>query len=312
MKKTICLLVLLILLTGIASAEEDADDVNKVMQNADQMSKHTSQQWMKGFIEMFEKVYRLFMSLSLPPALDTIYNGSVPEKLSSPYIFEMFKLADPMTGIGVDAQRDDWANATANFEQFKDQYKNLSKMVPQWKGYWDINLVNQLGKDLKNKNKSAVFQDLGKIGQGCGKCHENQMPQVWAKYYWRDFDTVNVSTPEGNLPFTDAMYKYLDIAGFSAIGVNIKEGRQQDAFNSFTMFQTMLLNFKQACNECHDTPRYYFVRDDVMANVTKMGDYIQAGKLGDAELIRQQLGETCIKCHIVHMPAQDMKDMIGK
>jgi hypothetical protein len=76
------------------------------------------------------------------------------------------------------------------------------------------------------------------------------MPLVWAKYYWKDFDTVKVSTPEGDMPFGPAMYKYLDIAGFAAMGSNIKEGKKDEANNSFKMFKFMLLNFKQACNEC--------------------------------------------------------------
>ncbi len=313
MKKVISVLVLLTLLTGIgiASAEVNMDSVNTNIQNAEQISQHAFQQGMKGFIDVFEQVYRLFMRLSLPPALDRIYNGSVPETPSSSYIPEMFKLADPFIGITTDVQQGDMKNATANFNQFKAQYQKVSKMVPQWQGYWDINLVNQLGNDLNNNKVQAVFQDVGKIGQGCAKCHANEMPQVWAKYYWRDFDTVNVSTPEGNLSWTDAMTKYLDGA-YSGIGSNIREGKQKDALNSSILFKSMMLNFKQACNDCHKTPRYYFVSDDVMANVTQMENDIQAGKLADAEMIRQQLGDNCFRCHVLHMPAQDMKDKMEK
>ncbi len=305
MKKTIYVLVLLMLLIGIASAE-----VN--IPNAEQISQKALQQGMKGFIHMFDRAYRLFMRLSLPPVLDSIYSGSTPETPGGSYIPEMFKLADPLIGITTDVQEGDMANATVNFNQFKAQYQKVSKMVPQWQGYWNINLVNKLGEDLNNNNISAVFQDIGKIGQGCSKCHGNEMPQVWAKYYWKDFNTVNVSTPEGNLSWTDAMTKYLD-AAYSGTGSNIREGKQQDALNSSLLFKSMMLSFKQACNDCHKTPRYYFVSDDVMANVTQMVNDTQDGKLADAEMIREQLGEDiCIRCHIVHMPEQDMKDKIEK
>ncbi len=313
MKKVISVLVLLTLLTGIgiASAEVNMDSVNTNIQNAEQISQHALQQGMRGFIDVFEQVYRLFMRQSLPPALDSFYKGSVPETPGSAYVFEMFKLADPMIGITTDVQQGDMNNATANFNQFKAQYQKVSKMVPQWQGYWDIKLVNQLGTDLDNKNVPAVFQDVEKISQGCAKCHGNEAPQVWAKYYWKDFDTVNVSTPEGNLSWNDAMTKYLDGA-YSGTGSNIREGKQQDAINSFNLFKSMMLNFKQACNDCHNTPRYYFVSDDVMAKVDQMGEDIQAGKLADAEIIRQQLGDTCFRCHVIHMPAQDMKDKMEK
>lgn len=310
MKKTIIVLFLLILLTGTTSASANTD--NKDIQNAEQISHQTFQQGMKGFIEMFENLYRLFMRISLPQSLDKFFNGSVPETPGNQYTGEMFKLADPMIGITTDVHEGDFANATANFNQFKAQYQNVSKMIPKWKGYWDINLVNQLGKDLNNKNVPAVFQDVAKIGQGCAKCHGNEMPQVWAKYYWKDFDTVNVSTPEGNLSWTDAMTKYLD-AGYSGIGSDIREGKQMDAINNSYLFESMMLNFKQACNDCHKTQRYYFVSDDVMANVTQMGNYIKDGNFADAELIREKLGaDVCIRCHIVHMPAQAMKDKMEK
>jgi cytochrome c556 len=306
MKKAICVLVLLTFLTGIGIASAEIN-----IPNAEQISQHALQQGMKGFIDMFEQVYRLFMRLSLPQSLDNIYNESTPETPSGSYIPEMFKMAEPMIGITTDVQEGDMTNATVNFNQFKAQYIKVSKMVPKWEGYWDIKLVNKLGADLKKNNVPAVFQDVGAIGQGCSKCHANEMPQVWAKYYWKDFDTVNVSTPEGNLSWTDAMTKYLDGA-YSGTGSNIREGKQQDALNSSMLFESMMLNFKQACNNCHKTPRYYFVSDDVMANVTQMKNDIQTGNLADAETIREQLGETCIKCHIIHMPAQDMKDKMEK
>jgi len=217
-----------------------------------------------------------------------------------------------MIGITTDVQEGDMTNATVNFKKFKAQYIKVSKMVPQWQGYWDINLVNKLGADLKKNNVTAVFQDVGAIGQGCSKCHSNEMPQVWAKYYWKDFDTVNVSTPEGNLSWTDAMTKYLDGA-YSGTGSNIREGKQQDALNSSILFESMMSNFKQACNNCHKTPRYYFVSDDVMANVTQMKNVIQAGNLANAETIREQLGEdVCFRCHVLHMPAQFMKAKMEK
>lgn len=295
------------LLTGTASAGANRNREDTDFQNAEQISEDAFQHGMNGFIEIFERAYRLFMGLSLPPALDKLYKGSVPETPSSTYIAEMFKLADPLVGIGVNVQEGDMANARANFTEFKAQYKTLSKMVPQWKGYWDINPVNQLESDLNNNNVPAIFIDIGKIGQICSKCHGNEMPQVWAKYYWNDFDTVNVSTPEGNLTWTDAMTKYLD-TGFSGIGLNIREGKQQDALNSSILFKTMMLNFKQACNDCHKTPRYYFVSDDDFSQIDEMQHDIETGNFSGAQNVQIQLGDACIRCHIIHVPAQAMKD----
>jgi hypothetical protein len=309
MKKiTICTLVLLIVLAGVASVEAKKVTVS----NAEQISQQAFQQGAKAFVSVFNQIYRLFMRLSLPHSLNSLYNGSTPETPSGSYIPEMFALAGGITGITTNVQEGDMKNATIDFNQFKAQYQKGSNMVPEWKGYWNINLVNKLGKDLNDSNISAVFADVGGIGQQCSNCHENEMPQVWAKYYWKDFDSVNVSTPEGNLTWTDAMTKYLD-GSFSGIGSDIMEGKQQNALNNSILFENMMQNFKQACNECHKTPRYYYVSDDVMTNITQMKTDIQNGDLSDAQAIQQQLGEeVCGRCHRLHMPAQDMKAKMGK
>jgi hypothetical protein len=284
-------LVLLVLLIGVAYAV-----------NTEQ---NTGQHSLNGF----ENLYRLFMRMSLPGSLDKFYAGSTPEVPGNELLGEMFTQAGAFEGIAVNLQEHDMANATASYNVFAGEYKNISEKVPEWQDYFDIATVNKLGNDLKANNVTASFQDIGTIGATCSKCHADHQPQVWAKYYWRNFDTVNVSTPGGNLTWPNAMFA---LAGsFDSIGVNAAEGKQIEANNSFNQFKALYTDTKQACNQCHDTPRYYYVSDDVFTKIDQMGENITAGNLQNAQKIQQELGIECYKCHVLHMPAQDMKDKMG-
>ena len=98
--------------------------------------------------------------------------------------------------------------------------------------------------------------------------------------------------------------KYL-VAGFDGIGINIKQGNQAGAQQSFELFTEMFNNTKQACGACHATERRYYVSDDIMGMINTLGQEIDAGNLTAAESIRQGIGaQSCYACHVLHMPAQ--------
>ncbi len=306
MKKMICVLILLMLLTGIGIASAEINTPN-----AEQISQHALQRGMSGLIQVFENFYQLFMRLSLPESLNKWFINQTPEVPgTSDWVQEMFIQAGAFEGIATNLQQGDMANATASYNAFATEYKKVSQKVPEWKGYFDLAAVDKLGDDLKANNTPSAFQDMGTIGATCSKCHGDHQPQVWAKYYWRDFDTVNVSTSQGNLSWTPAMFA---LAGaFDGMGANLAYGKQKEANDSFNQYVALYMDIKDACKNCHDTPRYYYVSDDVFAQINQLGQNITAGNLQNAQKIQQDLAIQCYKCHVLHMPAQDMKDKMEK
>lgn len=261
---------------------------------------------LQSLVNVFEDFYRLFMKFSLPQSLDKWFTNQTPEVPGNEWVGEMFAQAGAFEGIATNLQEGDMANATASYNAFASEYKNISQKVPEWQGYFDIATVDKLGDDLKANNTNASFQDIGTIGATCSKCHGDHQPQVWAKYYWRDFDTVNIS----GMPWHDGMFA---LAGaFDGIGVNAAEGKQNETNNSFNQFKALYTDTKQACNQCHDSPRFYYVSDDVFAKIDQMGQNITSGNLQNAQKIQNELGTQCYKCHVLHMPAQDMKDKMEK
>jgi cytochrome c556 len=298
MKKAISVLVLLILLTaGISYAQQ-----NNVINAANTAN--------GGVVKTFENLYKLFMNSSLPDSLDIYFQKQKPEVPGNEYLGEMFTEAGAFEGIVTNLKQGDMANATVSYNVFANEYKNTSMKIPEWKEYFDIKAVDKLGSDLNASNVSAAFKDIGTIGSSCGKCHADRQPQVWAKYYWRNFDTVNVSTSHGNLSWAPAMSALAE--AFDGIGANAAKGNQTETNKSFNHFKALYKDVKTACKNCHDTPRYYYVSKDVFTKIKQMGQNITAGNLQAAQANQQELGIQCYKCHVLHMPAQDMKDKMGK
>jgi len=292
-KVAVCVLVLLMLLVGVAYAEDE---------------EHAS---VKTAVKAIEKIYQLFLKMTLPSSLDQFYEGSVPEVPGNAYLGEMFKLGGMMEGIAVNMQEGDFTNAKNSFNAFSAQYNYVSKLVPEWKKYYDKKLVAQIGKDIDEYNVPKTFADLGKLGENvCAKCHRNSKPQVWVKYYWRDFRTVNISTPEGNMSWPEAKAKYV-ASSFDGATIFLAEGNRDAANRSVELFKSMYVtNVTNACSSCHTTPRYYFVSDDVIDLINQYEDNIKAGDLAGAQILQGQIGEQCMRCHITHEGQQRMKEMM--
>lgn len=241
----------------------------------------------------------------LPSSLDQYYQSQPPV-----YLISMFQLGEAMMGIGVNVQQGDMVNAKKSYDDFSKKFKDSSNMVPEWKKFYDQGTVEKIGASLDSGNVPAVFENIGKVGAACVKCHKEKMPQVWIRYNWNDFSKLTLKTPnpeEPVLPFPAAKIKYLAF-GFDGIGVNIKNNNQKGAKESFGLFKTMFDNLKGTCSSCHVSPRNYYASADIQAMIDTMGDKINSGNLTEAEGLRMGIGmESCYRCHVLHMPAQFAK-----
>lgn len=236
----------------------------------------------------------------LPKSLDQHYEyGPI-------YLYEMYELGESMVGITVNIQQNDMANATESFEVFAQEYENSSTMVPEWRGYYKPNDVKKMGDALDARNIPGVFEAMEEVGETCARCHVDTMSDVYNKYYWNDFRNVEIDTLEGPKPWVEAKMKYL-LTGFDGIGINIKQSNQSNAERSFNLFKSMFDNMAEACGSCHDSEPRYYISDDIQTMIDDMGSNITAGNLSNAEIIRHDIGDSCHRCHIIHIPPQYAK-----
>jgi len=242
---------------------------------------------------------------SLPPSLDRYYKSVPPE-----YLIKMFELGESFVGISAKVLQGDMANAKKSFSAFSQNYKNSAGMVPEWKRYYNMDAVEKIGSSLDAGNIPAVFEAVGEVGATCTSCHIENMPPVWNRYNWKDFGTMTMDTPnpaEPKLPWAAAKMKYL-VVGYDGIGVNIKNGNQSGAQQSFMLFTTMFDNMNSTCSFCHSSPPRYYTSGDVRGMIEALGEKLKEGDLSEAERLRQGVGmESCYRCHVLHMPAQFAK-----
>ena len=245
----------------------------------------------------------------LPPSLDQYYTEPVYPGMPFEYLREMYKLGELMMGIPVNLAQGDFTNTGNSFTEFSECYEYSSEMVPKWQRYYNQKAVDELGRALAEGDQNAIEIAMGEVGETCSDCHLDTLTPVYYKYYWGDFRDVMIETPDGSIPWKDAKMYYL-LMGFDGIGVNIKEGDQAGAQQSFELFDSMFDNMSANCSECHDPGPKYYANEDIPTMIDTMGALIEAGgpaNLTAANDLRYAIGDNCHRCHIVHMPPQYAK-----
>ncbi len=257
----------------------------------------------------------LFIQSSSGSQRDTVNVKQLPKSLEqwypSEYLPKMWTLGSSMMGIIVNTLQGDMANASRSFESFSESYKDSSNMVPEWRGYYDMEALDKLGIAVESEDPGKIMQAVPEIGNTCSNCHKDQKPYVWATYNMNDFRTVQINTPDGPMPFPTGKMNYL-VVGFDGTMVNAGEGQKDSTMESFGLFKMMFYNMKDACNECHsETPRY-FVSNDVTDKINDTESQIEAGNLETVITNMQQIGEGCYKCHVIHESIQRIKEQMDK
>jgi hypothetical protein len=240
----------------------------------------------------------------LPSSLDALY----PPKAEQPiFLFRMMEMATPFVGIVVDLFENDLQNAKNNFERFKVQYVDVSKLVPEWKKSYLLGPVEELGEVLKTGDQDEVMVAYEKVGNICHDCHLVNMVKVQQKFHWQDFHAIKVKDPltDEQVDFRLLM-QYL-VTNFIGISVDTLEGQKENAQKQFQGFKARFQAMKDTCEECHTTEeRKYYVDDSVQAMVDEMGMALNKPSVDskEVEALAQRIGmESCFKCHLVHLPA---------
>ena len=245
----------------------------------------------------------------LPASLDNFFPPKAPAPV---YLIEMFALDGPFTGTMVDLQEGDIPGAQKNYQAFKSQYAKMSGMVPEWKDLWPTAPVDALGVALASGDPAKVGQAFGGVGEVCGTCHLINMTKAHQKYHWPDFGIIKLTDPVSKQSMSWVDYMFAIAGAYTGIGNDLGQGQLENARKQFDVFSARFKALPTiACVNCHSTPRTYFVDASVTGMVDNLGKELSATapdpkKVGD--LIGAIGNESCMKCHLVHFPAQNSKD----
>jgi cytochrome c556 len=251
-----------------------------------------------------------------PASLDQYFPPKAPAPL---YLIEMFTLAGPFEGIGVNLQEGDMANAKLNFQAFNTEYAKISKMVPEWTSQFPQAPVDALGAAINGGNPAQIGPAMGNVGNICSSCHLVNQVKVEQQYHWKNFDDVKVKDPvRGNsLAWAD----YMTALGgtFEGSLVDLQEGNLDNARKNFQAFSAQFKTMAtDGCKQCHsdpatgkEIPRQYYVDPASQALIDQMGQAL-AKTPPDAATITNLSGAIgnaiCLNCHLVHLPGQVAKD----
>ncbi len=243
-----------------------------------------------------------------PKSLDKLY----PPQAKEPVLLaEMIKLAVFFTSISHDALQGDWENAQGGFDNFKKQIIKLSGMIPEWKEHFKMDLVEELGRAVAQKNVPAIIEVRDKkVGPViCAECHDEHRLAVWYRYHWKNFGNITMDDPvsQKTLSFYDFMFELE--RSFLGINVDMQQGQPGNAQKTFKDFTVRVETLKKACNECHDPnqgEKKYYISADVMGMITDFGVEISKPSPATEKVDALFMGigmEMCYECHQVHMPA---------
>lgn len=242
-------------------------------------------------------------SHGLPASLDALYPPAADQPA---YLNHMLQLGTSFSGLAADVMENDLAGARSTFEEFKSQYLEVSRMVPEWRAAFPIAPVENLGALLETGDPPRIMEAYGEVGSACHECHVATMARVQQKFHWGDFGAVTVTDPLSGktLGFTD-FKKYLS-ANFAGISINLKQHQLEGARRELRGFEARFEAMKAACQTCHDQEAKEYVSDDVQDLLDRL-EQLFAGREVPPEALGtllQRIGrESCAKCHLVHVPA---------
>ncbi len=247
----------------------------------------------------------------LPASLDNYFPPKAPAPV---WLLEMFSLAGPFEGIGGDLQQGDIAGAQANYQAFKTQYAKMAGMVPEWTARFPQAPVDALGQALASGDPAKVGPAMGQVGAVCGSCHQLYMVKVQQKYHWPDFRQVKVIDPLTQQSLSWKDYMVAVSGAFGGVSNDLQQRQLDKACQNFEAFNTRFKTLAGACSNCHATPRTYFVDANVQGMIDQLGKAL-AATTPDPQAIGQlsgAIGNECLKCHWVHYPAQNSKELLEK
>ncbi|MBL7127569.1 MAG: hypothetical protein ISS16_01130 [Ignavibacteria bacterium] len=247
-----------------------------------------------------------------PSSLDKLFPPVSDQPI---FLYNMLEMGMYFSGIMVDLFEGDIEGVTDNFNKFKTKFTEISKLVPEWEHYFNIEAVESLGAALGTGDQGKIMTEFENVGGVCQNCHYINTPKVQQKYHWKSFKDISVKDPltEETIDFIRFM-QFLDV-NFTGISLDIQQGQIENARKQFEGFNARFQSLKTVCIKCHDSKRTYYVDEKVQSAIDELGETIKKSTI-DKDAVNKlsyRIGmESCFKCHLVHIPAEYSKNQWKK
>jgi hypothetical protein len=245
-----------------------------------------------------------------PKSLSQFYP---PESKEPKWIQQMHKLSTHFGGVFINLKEKDFANVDKHADQLLEEYKKTSKMVPEWKDYFDIKAAEAFTQAAKTHDIAKAGKASGGLGKTCGKCHAEQEVSVWAQFHWPRFHKIKVTDPitEKEMGFDD--YMSTISSSFKGVTVNFGEGQYGRSAKALKIFKSRFMEMKSTCSKCHTTDdvKLFYVGKIAESAFNNLAKELNADKPNPGQFWKNigLLGKTgCKHCHLTHRTASFIQE----
>ncbi len=239
----------------------------------------------------------------IPASLDAYYP---PQSPAPAYLLAMMNMERPFSAMVNDIFENDLANAKAGFQAFKKSYIDISGMVPEWKQDFPLQPVEELGVALESGDPKKIMPAVEKAGGNCHGCHVANMAPVQQKYSWSQFRGLSVTDPLSGQEVSYADLMQMMNTNFAGMGADVMQGQREKAKVQFDGFNARFQAMADACMDCHDSERKYYVDESVGSVIENLKLELSKPAIDPSSVngLMDSIGkESCGKCHLVHIPA---------
>jgi cytochrome c556 len=179
-------------------------------------------------------------------------------------------------------------------------------MVPEWKGAYPMQEVGELGVALTAGNTSLAMKTVGAVGGICHRCHQAAMVSVQHRYRWGNMGAVKIKDPVGDSLTGYSQFKGAMAANLAGITVDLKQGQPGNARKQYEAFRARFQALGDSCYRCHEQGGRYYTDGDMQGTLEDIGKAL-SNDPPDMKVVMSLVqkigGESCSKCHLVHVPA---------
>lgn len=247
----------------------------------------------------------------LPASLDQYYPPKSPEPV---WFLSMLGMAQPLTASIADALENDFENSQKDFEALRKAYIKISTMVPEWTERFPIGPLDQFGEAIASKDIGRIMAQADSLDVVCHSCHVQNMVLAQQKYRWPNFMDIGLTDPVTDQDVNWKILMRMMETAYTGIGADLAQGQPEQARAQFEAFYARFNAVSVACMSCHDSGRNYYVSTDVTDMIDQIGTELGQPNI-DVEKVNgllQGIGmESCVKCHMVHVPSAYGKEMMA-
>ncbi len=254
----------------------------------------------------------LVLLLVLPLfGVDKLILKKPPESLSKYYppkskrfewIGNMFEMATSITGIFVNINEGRWDRAKEWAERLSKTYERTSKMVPEWKKFFKLELARNVVREVERKNVKGVVRAVKKLGKTCQRCHSQNLLSVKLLYHFPSYENIKVEDP---VDFSEVKFhKYMEklAKDFKTIRVFLVEREYKKLSKKTQEFVERFKGLKQTCQKCHNSDEEVapFVGKSFEKALNNLLTLVKNKEFKKVPMALMISASYCSKCHNVH------------